>query len=123
MLTKFQILRIVGITLLLIISALGYLWYLATRPNEVHPFPGLPITVVGADEEFKPVMAVQRQPLITEFDVMTVADATGKVNDNELVLGVAAGGKARAYPINVLYGPRREILNDTLGGVPLAATW
>ena len=38
-------------------------------------------------------------------------------------LGVEVGGEARAYPINMLSGPNREILNDTLGGRPIAATW
>jgi hypothetical protein len=32
-------------------------------------------------------------------------------------------GKARAYPINMLTGPRREIINDELGGKAIAATW
>ena len=32
-------------------------------------------------------------------------------------------GQARAYPINMLTGPSREIINDVLGGVPIAATW
>jgi len=43
--------------------------------------------------------------------------------DNELVLGLELNGEARAYPINMLTGPSREIINDTLGGIPIAATW
>jgi hypothetical protein len=45
------------------------------------------------------------------------------VRPNELVLGVVVEGKARAYPINMLTGPRREIINDELGGKAIAATW
>jgi hypothetical protein len=46
-----------------------------------------------------------------------------EVTDNELVLGVVVNGEARAYPINMLTGPSREIINDTLGGTAIAATW
>jgi len=63
------------------------------------------------------------QPALTEFPVLSVREAASELNPNELVLGVEVGGEARAYPINMLSGPNREILNDTLGGRPIAATW
>ncbi len=47
----------------------------------------------------------------------------GRVKDNDLVLGVVVEGEARAYPINLLCGPSREIINDQLGGTAIAATW
>lgn len=52
------------------------------------------------------------------------ADASAEVvTDNELVLGVVIDGESRAYPINMITGPRREIVNDKLGGLAIAATW
>jgi hypothetical protein len=51
------------------------------------------------------------------------ADMATRVNDADLVLGVVVGDAARAYPINMLTGPSREIINDTLGGRAIAATW
>ena len=39
----------------------------------------------------------------------------------ELVIGVAWGGEAKAYPIAVLN--RREMVNDELAGVPTLVTW
>ncbi|MBI2076777.1 MAG: DUF3179 domain-containing protein [Euryarchaeota archaeon] len=39
----------------------------------------------------------------------------------ELVLGVEMGGEAHAYPIGLLNF--HEIVNDEVGGVPVAATW
>jgi hypothetical protein len=36
---------------------------------------------------------------------------------------VMINGESRAYPINMLTGPSREILNDRLGGTAIAATW
>jgi hypothetical protein len=43
------------------------------------------------------------------------------VDDLEQVLVVESGGEARAYPLQVL--THHEIVNDTLGGVPLAVTY
>lgn len=37
------------------------------------------------------------------------------------IVGVVAGGEARAYPIEILRG--HEIVNDVLGGVPIAVTY
>lgn len=39
----------------------------------------------------------------------------------ETVLGVSINGDHRAYPLNML--SRHEIVNDTVGGVPVAVTW
>lgn len=41
--------------------------------------------------------------------------------DEDLVLGLARGGTARAYPVWVL--DRHEIVNDVLAGEPIAVTW
>ena len=70
---------------------------------------------------FKPGRS-RRRP-ITKFPIATAKLAAGKINDADLVLGVAIKGEARAYPINMLTGPSREILNDALGGRAIAATW
>jgi hypothetical protein len=43
------------------------------------------------------------------------------VRDTDQVLGVAIGGESRAYPIPFLSW--HEIVNDTVGGVPIAVTW
>jgi hypothetical protein len=40
---------------------------------------------------------------------------------SDLVVGVRAGGEARAYPIRILNW--HEIVNDTLGNVPIAVTF
>lgn len=41
--------------------------------------------------------------------------------DNELVMGVAINGEAKAYPVSVL--SFREMVNDELGGRPILITW
>lgn len=42
-------------------------------------------------------------------------------DDNELVIGVALNGEAKAYAIGPLNS--REMVNDMLGGVPILVTW
>ena len=58
---------------------------------------------------------------ITDPRIATAEDAS--IGDSELVIGVTINGESRAYPINQLTGPHREIINDELGGVAIAATW
>jgi hypothetical protein len=77
----------------------------------------------GSREEFLPVYAVDKQPPITQIRIASVAEISNEVVDDELVIGVVVDGHARAYPINGLTGPAREILNDTLAVQPIAATW
>ncbi|MFT6499022.1 MAG: hypothetical protein ACJAT6_001158, partial [Akkermansiaceae bacterium] len=45
------------------------------------------------------------------------------IGDKDLVLALTYNDHSRAYPINMLNGPQREIINDTLGGAHIAATW
>ena len=41
--------------------------------------------------------------------------------DDELVIGLKINSDARAYPAGLLY--HREMVNDTVGGVPVLVTW
>jgi hypothetical protein len=72
---------------------------------------------------FHPRKVVGRFKPITEFPIVAVDKIGDRLNPSELVLGVTVGKQSRAYPINMLTGPTREILNDTLDGHPIAATW
>ena len=47
--------------------------------------------------------------------------ADQQMQSYERVLGVSINGDHRAYPLNML--SRHEIVNDTVGGVPVAVTW
>jgi len=90
----------------LIVSTAASFW-----PTQEGPGPFRPRTLMG------PIRT------ITEVPVAPADQAGDAVHDNELVLGVEVNGEARAYPINTLTGPQREIFNDELGGRPIAATW
>ncbi len=73
--------------------------------------------------EFDPHRACQPRTAITDAPTIAAGDVTDQAADKELVLGVVVNGEARAYPINMLTGPSREIINDSLGGRDIAATW
>ena len=49
------------------------------------------------------------------------SEADRQMQSYERVLGVTINGDHRAYPLNML--SRHEIVNDTVGGVPVAVTW
>jgi hypothetical protein len=52
--------------------------------------------------------------------LVPASEAVG-VRDSDQVLGVTIGTDSRAYPIPFLSW--HEIVNDTIGGVPVAVTW
>jgi hypothetical protein len=75
-----------------------------------------------AQPAYRPKTVLARpMPAITDPQVIPAARA--EIADNELVIGVSIDGQSRAYPINQLTGPRREIINDVLAGTAIAATW
>ncbi len=43
------------------------------------------------------------------------------MEEQEAVLGLEAGGVSRAYPLRILSW--HELVNDTLGGLPLLVSW
>ena len=49
--------------------------------------------------------------------------ATRRVRDKDIVIGIKKGDKAFCYPINMLGGPQREIINEEIGGQPFAVNW
>ena len=59
-------------------------------------------------------------PAIDHPPFVSVAEARGLV-PHEPVISVAIGGEARAYPLRVMIW--HEIVNDTVGGMPIAVTW
>jgi len=80
-------------------------------------------TILQADPEFKPSQVVQPFKAIVDAPHVKAGETKGFVEDDELVLGVTIGKASRAYPINMLTNPTREIINDKLGGKHIAATW
>ncbi len=50
-------------------------------------------------------------------------DVKDRVRDEDLVIGLVVEGQAFAYPINMLGGPQREIVNEEYGGVAFCVNW
>ncbi len=73
--------------------------------------------------EFRPRRVVRSFPAIVTPDAIPADRVIDQVRDEELVLGVTIDNVSRAYPINMLTRPTREIINDKLGGRAIAATW
>lgn len=68
---------------------------------------------------FSPLLPFDGIPPV--YDPKFASAAEAPLHDDELVIGIALGGEAKAYPITVLR--YREMVNDELGGVPILVTW
>lgn len=60
-------------------------------------------------------------PPVYEPEFATVDEAADLLQDSELVMGVALGGEAKAYPVSVLRF--REMVDDEIAGWPVLVTW
>ena len=69
------------------------------------------VTIFSKDD----ILAVFEPLFIETFD------AVGKLVDNDLVIGLSINGDHRAYPVPVL--SVHEVVNDVVGGKPVAVTW
>ncbi|MFT4537834.1 MAG: hypothetical protein ACI841_000084 [Planctomycetota bacterium] len=58
---------------------------------------------------------------VLDMPELVAASEQGTLTPDEYVLGVSLDGEARAYPIGALGSS--ELLNDTCGGIPIAASW
>ncbi len=60
-------------------------------------------------------------PAIDDPVFVSAAEADSFLNPDEMMIGVSIGDEARAYSTWHLDG--HEIVNDVVGGTPIAATW
>ncbi len=110
----------VGVGLLLVGA------FLASRHSIVrHPTrPILQAGGAGFDairaDEIQSILPEDAIPAIINPTYMKAADAHDFRGD-ELVLGVTINGDARAFPLSTLSS--HEIVDDTIGGKPVAVTW
>jgi hypothetical protein len=59
--------------------------------------------------------------ILPVYDPIFVSAEEAPLADDELVIGIALGEEAKAYPITVLQF--REMVNDELHGIPILVTW
>ena len=93
--------------------------------GEINATTGSPLQpgMEPGPENYSPMVALSPQPEVVEFDIAPADGDDLDVRDDELVVGVVIDGEARAYPINMLTMPQREIINDELAGREIAVTW
>ena len=100
-------------------------WWLTLRADEVT----ITYSSVQGDRQgsgtrdLKIVTVLGRDgiPAILKPDMISADFAALMMDPNERVLGLSINGDHRAYPLNML--SRHEIVNDTVGGKPVAVTW
>jgi hypothetical protein len=64
---------------------------------------------------------IPRGRIAAIVDPQFVSAEKAKIPGDAWVLGVAIGGQARAYSLNLLN--RHEVVNDTIGDTAFAAVW
>ncbi len=79
--------------------------------------------LVGSRQPRDGIPALVDPPAMTaeELAAFNAAHRGKFVVAEDLVIGVALGGEARAYPLRLL--DWHEVAHDTLGGRPIAVTW
>ena len=83
------------------------------------PSPATTDEIDFGDFVFVPLLPYDGIRPIYEPDFVEAPDSP--LNDDELVMGVANQGEAKAYPVSVLRF--REMVDDELGGLPILVTW
>ena len=77
--------------------------------------------IPGATVEMVTVVPFDGIQAILQPQFAIAAEAQAWMDPTEKVLGISIGGEHHAYPISVL--SRHEIVNDVVGGQPVAVTW
>ena len=77
--------------------------------------------IPGATVEMVTVVPPDGIQAILQPQFVTAGEAEAWMDPTEQVLGISIGGEHHAYPIPVL--SRHEIVNDVVGGQPVAVTW
>jgi hypothetical protein len=72
------------------------------------------------DREARQVVPRDAFPVLDDPPVVPAVEASG-LGDHEPVIGIVIDGHARAYPVRVM--GVHELVNDTLGGAAIAASW
>lgn len=100
-------------------------WWLSVRADEVSiTYPAADANGLGQEVLNLKIVSILRKdgiPAILKPDFVDADAASIQMKAGERVLGLSINGDDRAYPLNLL--SRHEIVNDTVGGVPVAVTW
>ena len=84
-------------------------------------FQGDGAAAPGQELKIVTLLGFDAIPAILDPSFVSVPDAQAWMEPDEQVLGLSINGDHRAYSIRML--SRHEIVNDVVGGVPVAVTW
>jgi hypothetical protein len=102
-------------------TILAFLVLLLQAP-EKPPIPTVgPRDLVLEGDPVKILLPPGGIPAVMDPRLLSAAEADPVFQPDEPILGVAIGGEAVAYSLWHLDG--HEIVNDVVGGTPIAATW
>jgi len=73
------------------------------------------------DEHMRQVVPRDAFPVLFDPPMVAAKDVGGKLRDEDLVIGIAMKDEAKAYPVQVM--GVHELVNDEIGGVPIAVSW
>ena len=79
------------------------------------------VVASGQELEIVTLLGFDAIPAILDPELVTASEAEADMDPDEQVLGLSINGEHRAYSIRML--SRHEIVNDVVGGVPVAVTW
>jgi hypothetical protein len=71
-------------------------------------------------DEIESILPQDAIPALIKPNYLSAAEASD-INNREEVIGVVINGDARAYPISTMSS--HEIVDDDIGGQPIAVTW
>jgi hypothetical protein len=118
--------KVVGIGLIVLL--VGYVVWIATAGSSIAPSEYVVVNSNTArnDSEEKSLEIVSLLgfdaiPSIESPRFVDQSEANNTYDPDELVLGVEINGDSRAYSVPLL--SRHEIVNDVVGGEPIAVTW
>ena len=80
-----------------------------------------PVPLVNPDEIISGGPPPDGIPPIDDPVFLDVADNLGLLEENESVVALTIGDDARAYPVSIMIW--HEIVNDTVGGVPVTVSY
>ena len=75
----------------------------------------------GLELELITLLGFDAIPAILKPNLVSADEADSRMDPEEQVLGLSINGDHRAYSVPLL--SRHEIVNDVVGGVPVAITW
>ena len=110
-----------GSLLIPVLALIVFYFLFLRRPTDTIQAPGA--GGEGEEETYRLVTLLPKDaiPAIDDPRFYNAADADREYAPDELVLGVSIDGDSRAYSTPLLSS--HEIVNDVVGGRPIAVTW